>query len=132
MRINSRALDRFDVVSWERIADRVSEWTAPHSPVMADVVASIRVSAADRLAGIMSMHDLAVTTTPVPAVGPIDVIWVRPQPFADNGSRDVLIEHWAATGWDDRIVRPASHAVSLFWRFAREKWGIEPVHALGQ
>jgi hypothetical protein len=126
MRINSRALDRFDVVSWERIADRVSEWTAPHSPVMADVVASIRASAADRLAGFMSMHDLAVTATLIPDVGPIDVIWVRPQPFGDRGSQDVLIEHHAVTGRDDQIVRPASQAVSLFWRFAREKWGSSP------
>jgi hypothetical protein len=132
MRINSRALDRFDVVSWERIADWTREWTAPHSPVMAEVVASIRAYAADRLAGFMSMHDLAVTTTPVPAVGPIDVIWVRPQPFSDSGPQDVLIEHHAATGWNDQIVRPASQGVALFWRFAHEKWGIEPVHAHGQ
>ena len=132
MRINSRALDRFDVVSWERIADRVSEWTAPSSPVMADVVASIRASAEDRLAGFMSMHDLAVTTTPIPEAGPIEVIWVRPQPFGDRGSQDVLVEHCASTGWDDRIVRPASQAVSLFWRFAKEKWGIEPGRANGQ
>lgn len=64
VRINSRALARFDSVSWQRIADRVAEWTAPHSPFMTDVVASIRSSGADRLAGFMSMHDLAVTTTP--------------------------------------------------------------------
>jgi hypothetical protein len=129
VRINSRALDRFDAVSWERITDRVSKWTSPHSSVMADVVASIRASAPDRLAGFMSMHDLAVTTTPIPAAGPIDVIWVRPQPFGDSDSQEVLIEHCAATGWDDRIVRPAPQAVVLFWRFAREKWGIELVQS---
>lgn len=129
VRINSRALDRFDVVSWERIAARVSERTAPHAPVMAEVVASIRAFAADRLAGFTSMHDLAVTPTPIPEVGPIDVIWVRPQPSGDHGVQQVLIEHCAATGWDDRIVRPAAQAVSLFWRFAREKWGIEPAYA---
>jgi len=126
MHINSRALDRFDVVSWDRIAIRVSEWTAPHSPVMTDVVASIRASAADRMAGFMSMHDLAVTTTPIPDAGPIDVIWVRPQPTDGPAPQKVLIEHCAATGWDDRIVRPAPEAVALFWRFAREKWGIKP------
>jgi hypothetical protein len=130
--LNSRALDRFDVVSWERITDRVSRWTAPHSPIMAEVVASIRASASDQLAGFMSMHDLAVTTTPVPAAGPIDVIWVRPQPFGVAGSLQVLVEHWAPTGWDERIVRPAPQAVSLFWRFVREKWGIEPVRLHGQ
>jgi hypothetical protein len=47
MHINSRILDRFDAVSWQRIADRISEWTAPHSPVVADMVASIREAAAD-------------------------------------------------------------------------------------
>ncbi|XVV15716.1 hypothetical protein ACQP2X_15640 [Actinoplanes sp. CA-131856] len=129
MPLNARALDRFDAVNWQQIADRVAEWTAPHSPVMVDVVASIRTSAADRMAGFMSMHDLAVTTTPVPNAGPIDVIWVRPQPADDPGTQDVLIEHWAPAGWDERIVRPAPEAVSLFWRFAREKWGITPVPA---
>jgi hypothetical protein len=124
VRTNSRALSYFEAISWQRITDRVAEWTAPHSPIMAEAVASIRASAADRLAGFMSMHDLAVTTTPIPDVGPIDVIWVRPQPVGDRESQDVVIEHWAATGWDERILRPAPEAVALFWRFAREKWGI--------
>jgi hypothetical protein len=127
VRINSRALGEFEAVSWPEIADRVAEWTAPHSPIMADVVASIQASAPDRMAGFMSMHDLAVTTRPIPDVGPIDVIWVRPQPVGDPVDQDVLIEHWAVTGWDDRVVRAAPEAVSLFWRFAREKWGVTPV-----
>jgi hypothetical protein len=127
VRINSRALDRFDAMDWQEVADRVAEWTAPHSPIMGDLVASIRKCAIDRLAGLMSMHDLAVTTTPLPDAGPIDVIWVRPLPADNPDSQDVLIEHWAATGWDEQIVRPAPQAVSLFWRFAREKWGIEPI-----
>jgi hypothetical protein len=87
VRINSRALDRFDAVTWERLAERVAEYTASHSPVMADLVASIRASAADRMAGFMSMHDLAVTTTPIPDDGPIDVIWVRPQESRDPAGR---------------------------------------------
>jgi hypothetical protein len=123
-------------VSGGRLGDVAARYAgdavAPHSPVLADMVASIRASGADRLAGSMSMRDLALTTAPVPAAGPIDVIWVRPQPFGDSGSRDVLIEHCAATGWDDWIVRPEWQAISLFWRFAREKWGIEPGHAHGQ
>ena len=94
---------------------------------MSDLVAGIRDGAADRLAGFMSMHDLAVTTVPVPDAKPIDVIWVRPQPAADPDSPDVLIEHWSATGWDDHIVRPALEAIPLFWRFVHEKWGIKPV-----
>lgn len=77
--------------------DRVSAGgpgvTAPHSPIMSHLVASIRASAADRLAGLMSMHDIAVTTTPVPAVGPIDVIWIRPQPSQHPDTQHILIEH---------------------------------------
>lgn len=60
VRINSRALARFDAVSWQRIADRVADYTAPHSPFMSDLVVSIRSSAADRLAAFMSMHDLVL------------------------------------------------------------------------
>jgi hypothetical protein len=80
------------------------------------------------MAGFLSMHDLAVAAAPIPDAGPIDVIWVRPQPSDDPHSQNVLIEHCAATGWGDRIVRSAPEAVSLFWRFAREKWGIELAH----
>ena len=94
---------------------------------MATLVASIRESAVDRLSGFLSMHDLAVTTVPVPDAGPIEVIWVRPQPSGNSDSQDVMIEHWAASGRADQIVRSAPEAVSLFWRFVREKWGIEPI-----
>jgi hypothetical protein len=93
---------------------------------MAEVVASIRASAAEQMVGFMSMHDLAVAALPLPDAGPADVIWVRPQPTDDSRSQDVLIEHWAATGWNEEIRRPAPEAVALFWRFAREKWGIVP------
>ncbi|MEV4347777.1 hypothetical protein AB0J83_25250 [Actinoplanes sp. NPDC049596] len=126
MNFRSRALERFDTVSWPRISERVAEYTAAHYPAMADLVEAVRAGAADRLAGLTSMHDLGVTTTPVPAGGQIDVIWVRPQPFGASGVADVLIEHWAASGWDERVVRPGDQTVPLFWRFAREKWGIEP------
>jgi hypothetical protein len=41
----------------------------------------------------------------------------------------VLIEHLTSTGHDERIERPASEAVPLFWRFAIEKFGlIAPAH----
>lgn len=126
MRINSRAPSRFDVVAWDAIARQVDEWTAPHSPFMAEVVASVRASAPDRLVGFMSMHDLAVAVAPVPTEGSIEVIWVRPQPSGRIEDREVLVEHCSATGFDDRIVRHGSHAVALFWRFVIEKFGIEP------
>ena len=93
---------------------------------MRDVVASIQVSAGDRLAGFTSMYDLAVTSVPVPSEGPVDVVWVRPQIYGSADNPDVLIEHHAVTGHDDRIVRPGTDAVRLFWRFVIEKYGIEP------
>ncbi len=123
--INSKALERFDPVEWDAIAARVAESTAPHAPFMADVVTSIRSHAQERLAGFLSMHDLAVTTAPVPVSGPIEVVWVRPQLYGSEDT-DVLVEHWSATGHDDRIVRPGVEAVRLFWRFAIEKFGIAP------
>ncbi len=129
MRINSRALSTFDVVAWDVIGRRFSEHTAPHSPCMAEIVASVQASGAqDRLAGFTSMHDLAVTSVPIPADGPIEVVWVRPQPYGATERRDVLIEHWSATGHDDKIVRPSGDAVALFWRYMIEKFGVEPVH----
>ncbi|GAB1693492.1 hypothetical protein [Krasilnikovia sp. M28-CT-15] len=131
--IYSRALTRFDAVAWDVIAGRFEEYTtgSPKYRFMCEVVDSIRSCAADRLAGFTSMHDLAVTTTPVPVRGPVDVIWVRPQPAATAvtaGSPEVLIEHCAASGLDERIVRPGNDAVRLFWRFAIEKYGVHPNH----
>ena len=41
--------------------------------------------------------------------------------------RRVLIERRSLSGHDDRIVRPASEAVTLFSRFTIEKFGVEPV-----
>jgi len=38
----------------------------------------------------------------------------------------VLIEHRSITGHDDKITRPSAEAVTLFWRFMIEKFGIEP------
>ncbi|MEW2475530.1 hypothetical protein AB0875_17205 [Micromonospora gifhornensis] len=131
MRINSRALDYFHPKPWDVIADQIGRYTAHHSPFMAEIVDSIRAcGAAGRLAGFMSMHDLAVTPVPVPSQGPIEVVWVRPQPHSGAPEeREVLIEHYAPTGHDDRIWRPGTEAVVLFWRFMIEKFGIEPNRA---
>lgn len=38
----------------------------------------------------------------------------------------VRVRHFSVTGRDDAVERPAVEAVPLFWRFTREKWGIEP------
>lgn len=124
MRMNSRAMDRFETVEWDVIAERMAERTVPHMPSMGELVESIRECGADRLAGFTSMHDLAVTTAPVPDRGPIEVIWVRPR-----SGNAVLVEHWSVTGHDDRILRDGSEAARLFWRFVIEKFGIEPVRS---
>lgn len=36
----------------------------------------------------------------------------------------VVVEHLSTTGRDDRVERPVSDAVPLFWRFVTEKFGI--------
>lgn len=123
----SRASSQFRAVEWQNIADSVDAYTRSHSPCMVEVVASVRACGAGRLAGLMSMHDLAVTTTPVPQHGPIELIWVRPQGRTSGRPQMVLVEHWSCTGHDDLIVRPATEAVALFWRFVIEKFGFEPV-----
>lgn len=74
-----------------------------------------------------SMHDLILTTNPVPEP-PFDVIAIRaPGSLHPADTRgNVLIEHLAVSGHNDRIERPPDQAVPLFWRFAIEKFGVIP------
>jgi hypothetical protein len=130
MPINSRAWTvEFRAVPWPEIAARFSAMAAKHPEFrhMADMVESvIACGGADRLAGLTSMHDLVVT--PLPIVDPpTEVVVVRSPSSGWVGAGAVLIEHFSATGHDDRIVRPSGEAVALFWRFLIEKFGIEPV-----
>ncbi|MEV5767159.1 hypothetical protein AB0L34_21720 [Micromonospora sp. NPDC052213] len=124
-------MDYFQAKPWDVIAEQIGRYTAHHSPYMAEIVDSIRrCGGTARLAGFMSMHDLAVTPVPIPSQGPIEVVWVRPQPYyGAPDERVVLIEHCAPSGHDDRIWRPGTEAVSLFWRFMIEKFGVEPIPA---
>jgi hypothetical protein len=70
------------------------------------------------------MHDLIVVALPLPEP-PFDVIAVRaPGSLREPPSGEVLIEHLAPTGRDERISRPAAEAVPLFWRFVIEKFGL--------
>jgi hypothetical protein len=94
---------------------------------MAAVVDSVLESgAAQSLAGMTSMHDLVVTPTPV-AQPPVDVVIVRaPSSLHSPSSGNVRIEQQSLTGHDDRIERPATEAVPLFWRFMIEKFGVHP------
>jgi hypothetical protein len=101
----------------------------PQFSHMADIVMSIRASAVEaQLAGRTSMHDLIVVPTPsMPP--PYDVIRVcSPSSLRPVAPGDVLVEHLAATGNNDRISRPTTDAVPLFWRFVREKYGVLPSH----
>jgi hypothetical protein len=72
------------------------------------------------------MGDLIVVTRPIPRP-PIDEVIVRFQPSSGSAVLDdVVIEHATQTGRNDRIRRSGDQAVSLFWRFMIEKYGIHP------
>lgn len=78
------------------------------------------------LCATTSMHDLIVSTVPIPEP-PFDVIAVRaPSSLRPPAEGNVLIEHLSVTGHNDRIERPATEAVPLFWRFAITKFGTQP------
>jgi hypothetical protein len=129
--MNSRAWPYpFEEVAWADIAIRFHQMAALHPPFshMADVVDSVIASSAQpRLAGLTSMHDLVVTTRPVSSEPPIEVVIVRsPSSLVVVETGKVLIEHCSISGHDDRIVRPSTDAVRLFWRFMIEKFAVEP------
>jgi len=94
---------------------------------LAEVAASvIETESTELLAGLTSVHDIIVTSTPVPDA-PLDVVAVRaPGSLRAPQMGKVLIEHLAVSGHNDRIERPAMDAVPLFWRFILEKFGIHP------
>lgn len=94
---------------------------------MAAIVRSVIDSrAADRLAAYTSMHDLIVVPVPIPEP-PYGVVAVRaPGSRREPQDGHVLIEHMSVTGHDDKIERPVTEAVPLFWRFMIEKFGVVP------
>jgi hypothetical protein len=110
MRMNSRTWsDRFDAVPWAEIATWFHELAAEHAEFRptTDIVDSVLARGGDRhLVALTSMHDLVVTSRPVPEDRPIEVVVVVRSP----SSGDVDAE-----------------AVPLFWRFVREKLGVEPI-----
>ncbi len=65
------------------------------------------------------MWDLIVAPAPgVPA--PVDPVRVTTPHYPD-----VVVEHLPNAGGADRIERPRNEAVPLFWRFMKEKYGID-------
>lgn len=121
---------RFPTMSWDEVADNLHHLSTryPDFRHMTDVVASIRACDTERqLAGCMAMHDLVVTARPVPQEQPVDVVIVRaPSSLVYVADGCVVIEHTSTTGYNERIERPASQTVPLFWRFMIEKFGIRP------
>lgn len=128
MRTYGRTLP-FTASPWEEISRFLGGMALrfPEFGHMAAIARSVRASGmAAQLAGTISMHDLLVVTVPVPEP-PYDVIAVRaPGSLHPPRAGHVLIEHLSCTGRDDRIERPVSEAVPLFWRFVSVKYGIGP------
>ena len=121
----------FRAVRWERIAIVLREMAEQHAEFthMARIAESVIVTGTTNLlAGCTSMHDLIVVPVPLPDP-PYDVIAVRaPSSIRTPPTGQVIIEHLACTGHNDRIQRPTGEAVPLFWRFVIEKYGIRPVN----
>ena len=114
---------------WEEIRDGYVELSWPGLQPLMDVVDSVLAcGGAERLVATTSMHDLWVgRSNDDGSASNVDLVKVR----AFTSMRPVppgkvVIEHTSVTGQDESITRPAAEAVPLFWRFVREKWGIEP------
>lgn len=106
---------------WDVLLQRYAE--APpliRDSAVADVVRSIAASPArSNLRYNTSMWDLIVAQAPgVPA--PVDAVKVSTPNFPA-----VVVEHLPNVGGADRIERPREDAVRLFWRFIKEKYGID-------
>jgi hypothetical protein len=118
-------------MTWDEVAERVRDFTEPNPKFrfLVDVIDSIReCGGEERLAGIWTLDGLVVTPLPIPDEPPIqEVILSLPGMGWGPTGDEVVIEHRAISGHDDRIVRSSTEAVPLFWRFMIEKFGIAPV-----
>jgi hypothetical protein len=118
---------------WTDIADFLGGMTARHPRYgyMTAIVDSVITSnSTSLLAGCTSMHDLVVVPVPIPEPH-YSMIRVR-APGSLRGTPPpgtVVIEHRSPTGDQEQIHGPTVDAVPLFWRFVREKYGIEPDNA---
>jgi hypothetical protein len=112
---------------WAEIRELESRvrWEDNSGRYLVDIIDSVDASGvAAELAGTTSMHDLVVVNRPVPEP-PMDVLVVRaPTSLTRPSNGCVLIEYLAVSGNNTSIERPAADAVSLFWRFVAEKFGI--------
>jgi hypothetical protein len=123
------AMHPFEARPWPEVRERMESMSRIHPEFqhMTDIVDSvIAAGLTDRLAATTSMHDLLVARMPI-ADPPYDLIHVAaPGSRRPPKSGEVIIEHRAASADNDRIARPVSEAVRLFWRFVIEKYGIRP------
>ncbi|CAM4479167.1 hypothetical protein NONI108955_33145 [Nocardia ninae] len=131
MTINLRAwTGEFHDVSWTEVARffRAISDSYPDFQHLTDIVDSIRGSGCDhQLAGQMSMHDLIVTTRPIPEP-PIEEVVVRaPGSLVPVPEGAVVIDCLSDASRANRIVAPVSEAVPLFWRFATASFGVTPI-----
>jgi hypothetical protein len=119
----------FSATPWTKVREQMEAMSRVHPQFqhMTDIVDSvIAAGMMDRLAAMTSMHDLLVVSTPI-SEPPYDLIHVAaPGSLRNPKTGEVIIEHEAASGYNDKIARPVSEAVSLFWRFVIEKYGIRP------
>ena len=121
--------------AWADIDSQFAAFAAKHPGFahMSAIVVSVRSSKAeDRLAAFTSMRDLMVVARPIPEP-PYDLVAIRaPSSLHPPVSGSVLIEHLSVTGRNDRVERPVSESVPLFWRFMIEKFGVEPIRDFGR
>lgn len=114
---------------WSEIRGWYQELGWPQLQPLIDIVSSVEeCGGAERLVATTSMHDLWVTRrTPEGPASRVDLITVRAftsvRPLPEG---EMVIEHTSHSGQVEVIARPPADAVPLFWRFVREKWGIEP------
>lgn len=95
------------------------------APVLAIIETVLDSGLDDQLAAITSLTDLLVTRQPV-GEPPVDVICVRGAvSMKPPREGEVVIEHTATSGAVERIERPETEAVPLFWRFVQEKYGVQ-------
>ncbi len=118
---------RFVAYAWPDVRQRLEAvaWTDNEAGYLFDVIDSVlEYGAEDLLALTTSMHDLVVAPHPLPEP-PIDVVLVAaPNSLRHHPRGTVRIDHIGVHGENTEIIRPASEAVALFWRFLQIEFGI--------
>ena len=117
----------FDVQPWDSILSTAKELSQaqPNLDYLVAIALSVIESGVSvKIAGALWMMDLAVAEVPV-RKAPLDVIVVKGPSSLDRPAVGMVrIEHLTVSGHNDVIDRPYADAVPLFWRFAKEKFGV--------